>query len=134
MPSSMETGVKQVHIVGTDGQVPFQIASQYTPQEKVASGVSVGAGAVLTVATVDLDGFTTIGYSSSATTAHAHATTLWASPDGTKRTGAIGTIGSVSNTGRGLVADSNAQYVLIEHTNNDVAAQTYDVWARKMNR
>jgi hypothetical protein len=119
--------------IQSSGLVPTEEQARYTPQTKEASAISVGAGAALPVATVNMDGFTTIGYNSFASASHAYATTLWASPDGTTRTGAIGT-STATNQGRGILADTTANFVIVEHVNNDAAAKTYDVWIRKTNR
>lgn len=115
------------------GQIPTQEQSRLTPQDKVATAFSINAGATLTVATVPMSGYSALGYNSFASASHAHATTIWASPDGATRTGTVATV-TATNQGRNLLGDVSAEYAIIEVTNSDASARTYDVWARKMNR
>lgn len=132
MPSSMETGVKGVHITGTDGQVPTQLGSQFTPQVKEASAANVNAGVASILVTVDMDGFSKLGIDTYGSTGHDHKLTIWASPDGTIQTGSI-TSATGNVRGRNAVVEVPSAYALIEITNNDVASRTYDIWSRKFN-
>jgi hypothetical protein len=123
----------QYYLAGAGRMIPTEEQRRLAVQTKEATAVSIGAGATLAVAVVNLTGFTSLGYDSYASTSHNHATTIWASPDGVLKTGSIGTA-TASNQGRNLLADCPADYAIVEITNSDAAAKTYDVWTRKMNR
>jgi hypothetical protein len=123
----------QYYLAGAGRRIPVEQQGQLTPQEKVATAFSVGAGSTLNVATVPMTGYTTIGYNSYANTSHTHTTIVWASPDGAVKTGAVATL-TAANQGRNVIGDCAAEYAIIEITNSDATAKTYDVWARKMNR
>jgi hypothetical protein len=123
----------QYYLAGAGRKIPVEQQGQLTPQDKVATAFSIGAGSTLAVAVVPMTGYTTLGYNSYANASHAHATTIWASPDGVTKTGSLATV-TATNQGRNLIADCSAEYAIIEHTNSDAATKTYDVWARKSNR
>jgi hypothetical protein len=134
MANSMETGVKMVHIAGTDGQVPFQLASQATPQERTLSSVTVSAGATtnFTANAIDMDGFTQLGLGLTTTNSHSFSVVVINSPDGSTTLEAAFSKARTALTAsvQGNVA---LNYAVIQIINNDVATQTYNVWTRKFN-
>jgi hypothetical protein len=134
MASSMETGVKGVHITGTDGQVPTQLASQLTPQEKTLSSVTVSAGATTNFIAnaIDMDGFSQLGLGLTTTNSHSFSVVVINSPDGSTTLEAAFSKARTALTAsvQGNVA---LNYAVIQIINNDVATQTYNVWTRKFN-
>jgi hypothetical protein len=135
MAESMETGVKKVHISSTAGQVPFQQMSQYTPQEKLLTSVTVGAGATtnFTSNPIDMDGFAKVGITVRPTASHAFAIASISSTDGVDTVANIATQASSTGWGKHAVGESPTNYAMAQITNNDAATQTYNVWVRKFN-
>lgn len=133
MPSSFETGVKKVQIAGTDGQVPFEMQSQATPQTKEVTAASVAAAATTTIATFPVTGFTTVGVTVNPNAAHNFTVNIYTSPDGTIKSTQLSTV-SATGGARSALVDCPAEYIIVEVNNADAASKTYDVWSRKMNR
>jgi hypothetical protein len=133
MPSSFETGVKKVQIAGADGQVPFEMQSQSTPQTKEVTGASVAAAATTTIATIQVTGFSTVGIIVNPSASHNYTLNVYASPDGTIKADKL-TTSSATGGARSPIVDCPAEYVIVEVNNADAASKTYDVWSRKMNR
>lgn len=134
MPSSMETGVKGVHIVGTDGQVPMEMGSQSTPQDKTLNAVTVNAGITtnFTANAVNMDGFSKLGLGLTTTNSHSFSVVVLNSPDGSTALEATFSKARTALTAS-VQGDVALNYAIIQIINNDAATQTYNVWTRKFN-
>lgn len=134
MPSSMETGVKGVHIVGTDGQVPMEMGSQSTPQDKTLNAVTVNAGITtnFTANAVNMDGFSKLGLGLTTTNSHSFSVVAVNSPDGSTTLEAAFSKARTALTAS-VQGDIALNYAIIQIINNDAATQTYNVWTRKFN-
>lgn len=131
--ATFETGVKQVHLVGTDGQVPFEMQSQGTPQTKEGTALNVNAAATTTILSVPVTGFNTAGVIINPSASHNYTLNIYASPDGVIKADKVHT-SSATGGARSPIMDCPAEYLIIEVNNADAAAKTYDVWVRKMNK
>ena len=132
MPS-FETGVKQVHLVGTDGQVPFEMQSQGTPQTKEGTALNVNTGATTTILSVPVTVFNTAGVIINPSASHTYTLNVYASPDGTIKADKVHTSNATGGA-RSPIMDCPAEYLVIEVNNADTVNRTYDVWVRKMNK
>jgi hypothetical protein len=130
----METGVKGVHIVGTDGQVPMEMASQTTAQEKTLNAVTVNAGITtnFTANAINMDGFSKLGLGLTTTNSHSFSVVAINSPDGSTTLEAAFSKARTALTAS-VQGDIALNYAVIQIINNDVATQTYNVWTRKFN-
>jgi hypothetical protein len=134
MANSMETGVKRVHIQSAEGQIPQQMMSQYTPQEKVASSYSLTMGSSANVYVADMDGFAKAGINVNASPSHDYTLSVSYSPDAAfSMQTAAGTKTGASFSKWLPPIECVTQYLIISITNNDAATRTYDVWVRKWN-
>jgi hypothetical protein len=134
MAESMETGVKKVHISSTAGQVPQQMMSQFTPQDKVTSAYNVALGSSANVYVADLDGFAKVAVITNASASHDYVLTASYSPDGNLGIQtAASTKTGVSYSKWTPFLDAVTNYLIIQITNNDTVARTYDTWVKKLN-
>jgi hypothetical protein len=125
----------QYFLAGAGRKIPVEQQGQLTPQNKEATAASVGAGATLTIATVNMDGYSDFGVSCIASASHNYALNVFCSPDGASKIGYFAMqINSTANQTKGGTGTAYANYIMVEIINNDAAAKTYDVWVRKMNR
>jgi hypothetical protein len=135
MANSMETGIKPVHIAGTDGQVPTQEQSRLTPQEKTLTAVTVAAGGAtnFTSNVVDMDGYNTIGVGVTASASHAWNLNVFSSPDGSTLISPAAVVQSSTSTTKGGAGTCPLAFAVYQIVNNDTVTRTYDAWSRKMN-
>jgi hypothetical protein len=134
MPS-LETGIKAVHINSTEGQLPMQMQSQLTPQEKTLTAVTVAAGGTtnFTSNLVDMDGYNTIGVGVTADASHAWNLNIFPSPDGTNLISPAAVVQSSTSTTKGGAGTCPLSFAVYQIVNNDAVTRTYNAWTRKFN-
>lgn len=133
--SSFETGVKQIHISGVAGQIPVEVQSQLTPQEKILSSVTVNAGITTRFISniINMDGYARLGVAVHGDSSHNFTANILASGDGSTVAGDPAITKTGATFTKLLVGEPGLNYAVLEIINNDAATRTYNVWARKYN-
>ncbi|AKA61469.1 hypothetical protein CPT_Stahl41 [Bacillus phage Stahl] len=126
-----EDGAANVQVAGSDIMMPTHLQRQLTPQDKVATAFSVGAGSTQTVFVADFDGFANFGVMSVPTASHDYNLSVFCSPDG--NTLVERNMKSGTGWGKSLTGASVGAFVMIQITNNSGSAANYDIWLRKFN-
>ncbi|MFE4029146.1 hypothetical protein ACFX4N_23615 [Priestia sp. YIM B13551] len=119
-------------------QQPMEVQGVLSIQDKrlTAYSVSAGASVNITASAVQMEGFTQASLVVTTGTSHNFDLKLLASPDGVAVID--NAIAQATPTGAGtnkyiLPIKSPTDYLVIQITNNDASARTYDVWVRRTN-